>query len=127
MRPSPTSTSTNRPIVALDAPSGGSQHLGRFERIDGHADGAVPGQLGQPGGRIAADRRIGDQQIVGHGGQDLGFADLGDGQPDGPGGDLGGAKPLGFVRFGVGPQVEVVLFGVVGHPLQISLDRRDNR
>ena len=31
---------------------------------------------------------------------------------------------FGFVRFGVGPQVEVVLFGVVGHPLQIAVDRR---
>ena len=104
------------------ATSGGRQHLGRFQRVDGHPHGAMPGELGQPGGRFAADGRVGDEQIVGHGGQHFGFADLGDRQSDGPGGDLSGPKYFRFVRFGMGPQVEVMFFGVVGHPLQISLD-----
>ena len=66
------------------------------------------------------DRRIGHQDIVADLRHHLRLARLGDGQAAGPAFELHARQQGGFVRLGMGPQLEAVLGGIGRHLRKIA-------
>ena len=70
-----------------------------------------------------SDDRVADEQVLDAViGEDLGLADGGNSQPDGPRGELAAREGEALVRLRVGPQRDAALVHQLGHPADPRVD-----
>ncbi len=72
-------------------------------------------QIRDTGCTNRVERWVRDENIVGYFRHDLGFTELGDGQPTGAGRELHSSNSLRFMRFRMGTNRQVMSRAILGH------------